>query len=329
MDDKQTIINNYKIAPLIELEDFKCPEGGQSFFLNGFDGKRLRVAIWNINSEEGTIILQSGRTEFIEKYYEVIEGFILRGYCVAAMDWRGQGLSERTSKNIRLGHIDNFEEYDKDLIKTLELYGALCPKPWIGFGHSMGGCLMASNFVENQKDYEGLILCAPMLAIQSRPSLRVIISALGSISSLGFKDFAIDKPSWDDEKGWLEEEFNDNFLTSDVYRFNRVYRLISKEHDLGVKGLSLGWIYEAVKRTNQFKDKNWGNNVEKPSLLLNATQDRLVSPTGNIQILSRFKNSHVENIDCRHEIFMESDQIRNRAWKKVDEFLGGLKLKIL
>tara|TARA_B100000482_G_scaffold192385_1_gene180344 strand:- start:336 stop:1310 length:975 start_codon:yes stop_codon:yes gene_type:complete len=324
VDDIETIINKYEKAPLIELEDFKCPGGGNAFFINGFDNKRLRVALWNINSDEGTIILQSGRTEFIEKYYEVIEGFISRGYCVAAMDWRGQGLSDRTCKNIRLGHIDSFEEYDKDLIKTLEVYNKICPKPWIGFGHSMGGCLMASNFVENQEIYKALILCAPMLSIQSRSSLRILVSVLGSVSSIGFKDFAINKPNWDHEQGWLEEEFNDNFLTSDQYRFNRVYRLISKEHALGVKGLSLGWIYEAIKRTNLFKDKKWGTLVEKPSLLLNATRDRLVSPSGNVQILSKFRNSHVENIDSRHEIFMESDPIRNKAWEKVDEFLGGL-----
>ena len=324
MDDKEIIINKYEKAPLIELEDFKCPEGAKGFFVKGFDDKKLRVALWNKNSEKGTIILQSGRTEFIEKYYEVIEGFISRGYCVAAMDWRGQGLSERTSKNIRLGHIDSFEEYDKDLIRTLELYKELCPKPWIGFGHSMGGCLMANNFVENEENYKALILCAPMLSIQTRPSLRIIVSAIGSISTIGFKDFAIDRPNWDDEKGWLEEEFNDNFLTSDKYRFDRVYRLICKESALGVKGLSLGWIYEAIKRTNKFKDKNWGTKVEKPSLLLNATQDRLVSPSGNVQILSRFKNSHLENIDSKHEIFMESDPIRNQAWEKVDEFLEGL-----
>ena len=119
MDDKQIIINKYEIAPLIELEDFKCPEGGQSFFVKGFDNKKLRIAIWNINSAKGTVILQSGRTEFIEKYYEVIEEFISRGYCVAAMDWRGQGLSERTSKNIRLGLIVYFEEYDKDMIRFI------------------------------------------------------------------------------------------------------------------------------------------------------------------------------------------------------------------
>ena len=100
--------------------------------------------------------------------------------------------------------------------------------------------------------------------------------------------------------------------------------MICKEPALGVKGLSLGWIYEAVKRTNKFKEKKWGANVESPILLLNATQDRLVSPSENVQILNRFKNSNIENIDSRHEIFMESDSIRNQAWEKVDEFLANL-----
>ena len=154
--------------------------------------------------------------------------------------------------------------------------------------------------------------------------IRDRIKTAGFISTLGFKDLTFNKPNWDDEKGWLEEEFKGNFLTSDHYRFDRVYRLICKEPALGVKGLSLGWIYEAVKRTNKFKEKEWGASVESPILLLNATQDRLVSPSENVQILNRFKNSNIENIDSRHEIFMESDSIRNQAWKKVDEFLANL-----
>ena len=324
MDDREIIINKFEKAPLIELDNFKCPEGGQGFFIKGFDRKKLRVALWNLNSDRGTIILQSGRTEFIEKYYEVIEEFIARGYCVAAMDWRGQGLSERTAKNIRLGHIDSFQEYDKDLIKTLELYQKLCPKPWIGFGHSMGGCLMASNFVENEKNYKALILCAPMISIQIKPFLEILIKAAGLLSSLGFKEMAFNKANWDEEKGWLEEEFKGNFLTSDKYRFERAYSLICKEHRLGVKGLSLSWIYEAVKRTNEFKNKKWGSDIEKPCLLLNATQDRLVSPDGNVRILRRFKNNQIENIESKHEIFMETDLIRSQAWESVDKFLTNL-----
>ena len=97
-----------KNAPLCELDDLSCP-GGEAFFFETDEKKKLRVAFWNLESTKGTIILQSGRTEFIEKYYEVISEFVSRDYAVAMMDWRGQGLSERIGGNLRLGHIDKFE----------------------------------------------------------------------------------------------------------------------------------------------------------------------------------------------------------------------------
>ena len=71
------------------------------------------------SEKKGTIILQSGRTEFIEKYYEVVSEFIERGYAVAMMDWRGQGLSSRIAKNTKIGHVDRFETYDNDFIKVM------------------------------------------------------------------------------------------------------------------------------------------------------------------------------------------------------------------
>ena len=81
-------------APLFETEN-SSSLGGESYFFMAHGKEKLRVAFWNLDSKKGTIILQSGRTEFIEKYYEVVAEFIERGYAVAMMDWRGQGLSSR------------------------------------------------------------------------------------------------------------------------------------------------------------------------------------------------------------------------------------------
>ena len=43
----------------------------------------------------GTCVLLNGQTEFIEKYFEVIDELRGRGFAVATMDWRGQGGSGR------------------------------------------------------------------------------------------------------------------------------------------------------------------------------------------------------------------------------------------
>lgn len=321
MDDKELFINKHESAPLFEIEDFPCPPSSKSFYFYSEDGKKLRVALWNLKSPKGTILLQSGRTEFIEKYYEVIEAFIKRGFCVALMDWRGQGLSERVNKNVRLGHIDSFKQYDRDLELTIEkIYAILCPKPWIGFGHSMGGCLMVSNLLNARNNYDAMILSAPMLSMKVNKLVGFVTKTIVSIFP-GIKEFPISKPTWDESKGWKEEEFNNNNLTNDKYRFERNFRLISKEPNLGVRGISIGWAYEAIKRTDHFKNVDWKKKISIPTLLLSAKDDNLVDTNMNEIFLSSIPNVYTVSIKGKHELFMEEDHIRKEAWRAVDVFL--------
>src|SRR5215831_11847947 len=85
-------------------------------FLDGAGG-RLRYACCNASgTPRGTILLLTGRGEFIEKYATEIAGELLgRGFAVLALDWRGQGLSDRLLADRDKGHIDNFTTYMADL----------------------------------------------------------------------------------------------------------------------------------------------------------------------------------------------------------------------
>ena len=49
----------------------------------------------------GVCVLLNGQTEFIEKYFEVIDELRGRGFAVATMDWRGQGGSTRMTEDSR------------------------------------------------------------------------------------------------------------------------------------------------------------------------------------------------------------------------------------
>src|SRR6201986_4234150 len=67
-------------------------------------------------AERGVCVLLNGQTEFIEKYFEVIDELRGRGFAVATMDWRGQGGSSRAlSDDSRKGYVGDFAEYDSDL----------------------------------------------------------------------------------------------------------------------------------------------------------------------------------------------------------------------
>ena len=310
-----------KDAPLYRIEEINCPKGKAYYFpLDSIN--QLRIAFWNLDSNKGTIILQSGRTEFIEKYYEVVSEFIERGFAVAMMDWRGQGLSSRIANNKRIGHIDKFETYDQDLVKVVnECFKSNCPEPFVGFGHSMGGCLMTSYFISTESILSKCILCAPMVSVRANAVSRRIVSLLGIFENFGLGAFPMQKPSWDDGSGWQEESFLENALTTDEDRFNKTFKFLNQFPDLGIRGITIGWLKHALIRTNAFKSLDWSSAIKKPLLLLDATNDKLVNSSLNKELLGQSYLTTIVSIESQHEIMMEKDEIRRKAWKAIDQFL--------
>ena len=311
-----------KDAPLYRIEEINCPKGKAYYFpLDSIN--ELRIAFWNLDSKKGTIILQSGRTEFIEKYYEVVFEFIERGFAVAMMDWRGQGLSSRKANNKRIGHIDKFETYDKDLVKVVnECFNSNCPEPFVGFGHSMGGCLMTSYFISSESILSKCILCAPMVSVRANAVSRRIVSLLGIFENFGLGAFPMQKPSWDDDSGWQEESFLENALTTDEERFSRTFKFLNQFPDLGIKGITVGWLKHALKRTNDFKSMDWSSAIKRPLLLLDATNDKLVNSSLNKELLGQSDLTTIVSLESQHEIMMEKDEIRKKAWEAIDQFLS-------
>jgi hypothetical protein len=55
-----------------------------------------------------------------------------------------------------------------------------------------------------------------------------IVNVLGLLEIFGFGSFPMQKPSWDEVSGWLEEPFKENALTTDEMRFNRSYEFLCK-----------------------------------------------------------------------------------------------------
>src|SRR5579883_2555537 len=78
-------------------------------------GVKLRAARFDADQAAGLCLLLNGQTEFIEKYFEVIDELLARGFSVVTFDWRGQGGSDRLLPDRRKAHIENFTAYDEDL----------------------------------------------------------------------------------------------------------------------------------------------------------------------------------------------------------------------
>src|SRR5438094_174091 len=90
-------------------------------FISTKSGARLRVASFPADGNiERACVLLNGQTEFIEKYFEVIDELRARRFHVVTMDWRGQGGSIRALSDPLKVHVSDFSEYDDDLASLLE-----------------------------------------------------------------------------------------------------------------------------------------------------------------------------------------------------------------
>lgn len=129
-------------APLTELPDAPAPTGGGGEWFEGEGGARLRAALFRPDGRpRGSVILSTGRTEAIEKYFEVVRDLQSRGFVVLVNEWRGQGLSHRDLPDRRKGHARGLDPFMADYRALLVAFEARLPKPWLAVGHSMGGCL--------------------------------------------------------------------------------------------------------------------------------------------------------------------------------------------
>src|SRR5438105_6829046 len=124
---------------LVSIPANPVPEGVVTGTLKTPDGVMLRFARWAPPpGRKGTVCLFPGRAEFIEKYFETVRDLRARGFAVAMLDWRGQGLSERALSDPLRGYVRSFDDYGVDLATFIhEVVLPDCPPPVFALAHSM------------------------------------------------------------------------------------------------------------------------------------------------------------------------------------------------
>ena len=311
---------NFKKAPYIELDDYKAPKGIKSYFVPMDDGIRLRVCHWINTSKEkkGTILLQQGHNEFIEKYYETIQELLDKNYSVIAFDWRGQGMSDHQIDDIHKAFIKDFERHDTDLKYILEeIIDKNFSKPLIGIGHSMGGCIMLSAFHDHPNRFSKGILSAPMLGFKNE---RFLITA-SSLMNFFKKDtdyLVGSKPNMG-----KETQFQDNDLTSDQKRYKRNIHLVRKCPNIRLWGVTNAFAKAVNKRLKTIRKSNWAEEIGLDLLIINNLKDRVVDSEKINSMEKRLKKSKIISFEkTEHEIFMEKTKYRKIMWKEIDIFLN-------
>lgn len=311
---------------LVSLPNNPVPGGAVIGALQSFDGTQLRYACWQATRgpRRGTICLFGGRGEYIEKYFEVIADLRRRGFAVAALDWRGQGGSERKLPDMRKGHVRDFSEYDRDLsafMKNIVLPD--CPPPYIAMAHSMGAHILLRNAILPGSWFDRMVLVAPMIAIHPERSkhsqlfVRVYseictLLGLGTRYILGGTSFAAEQ---------LPIEIG--LLTSDRERHARNKAVLDYAPELGLGSPTIFWLRAAYRSMAVMQNPDFPHAIRVPCLVFGAGKDRIVDTRVIEDFGVRLKvGSQILLPGANHEILQETDSIRQKFWAAFDAYLG-------
>jgi lysophospholipase len=289
-------------------------------------GTRLRAARFAPDPAarpRGVCVLLNGQTEFIEKYFEVIDELRGRGFAVATMDWRGQGASDRFTIDHRKSFIRDFHDYDEDLAT---LYHWLV-QPMLGAGekpvalaHSMGGHNLLRHLVRRPESFAAAALCAPMIRVSWRGQqewlVRLITAAQMRLRNGAGWVWGMEK------RDPLNVTFQTQMVTSDAARFARTQALLRDDPDIRMAGATWGWLAAAMTSMDWLSAPGRPESITTPLLLVGAGQDRICRTPATRAFAARLPHGeYLEIAGAGHEILMEQDVYRRPFWEAFDRFM--------
>ncbi|WP_199257970.1 alpha/beta fold hydrolase [Paracoccus binzhouensis] len=303
-----------KPAPFNTLPGDPLPTA-RAFWLRADDGVRLRVAHWPAGGAEGTVLLFPGRTEYVEKYAETAAELNAAGLEVLAIDWRGQGLSDRLQADLRPGHVGSFADYQRDVVELVVAAQELdLPRPWHLLAHSMGGAIGLAA-LEAGLPVDSAAFSAPMWGIALRGLPEWLVLGLVTILCRLGRSGRPAPRSGGEESFVLLDPFRDNLLTHDGRRWGRLVAEAAAWRDISVGGASNGWLREAILECRRMAALP---SPALPALIALGDGERIVSaPAIRARAVGWPGATLLELAECRHEPMMERDPVRARFLEAV------------
>jgi alpha-beta hydrolase superfamily lysophospholipase len=252
---------------------------------------------WRVASPRATVMVAHGVNEHLGRYGGVVEVLTGAGFSVVGHDHRGHGRSDG-----RRGHVDDFDDYARDLVAHVERERGLAPDGKVVLlGHSMGGLIAARAALlaqghSAQDQLAALVLSAPALAVGHRLpgwQKRVVLMVARFFGRLPTPP---GKPGSLSRDPAVEEAFGRDPLNNLERTRLRLARQISLGGD------------DALARAGELR---------LPLLVMHGTADTITDPAGSAELVARAASADKELKlwpDNRHEILNDLDKTEVLAY---------------
>jgi lysophospholipase len=296
------------------------PQATESVW-NATDGWQIRRIDWKGGTPpRGSLLFLPGRGDHYEKYLETLDYFAQQGWCVTAVDWRGQGCSGRLLADPHVGHVDDFSTWIADLRRFWSLWQTSTPAPHVLVAHSMGGHLAMRALVEGAVDPVAVALSAPMLGISSMGLPQSWYHALTNfLLSLGNPNRAAWKEG---EKPGSPLSMRRKILTHDKDRYDDELYWWDARPDVKLGPPSWHWVERAIASTRLLSEPGRLEKITIPVLLMATTADKLVDTKRIISDSRRLPHSELLlfGSEAAHELLREADPVRDRCLDAINRF---------
>lgn len=284
------------------------------------DGHSLRYSYQKLPDSRAAVIVVNGRTEYIEKYIEVLRDLQMDSMSFVIYDHSGQGDSGRLLADTEKGHIDTFDTYINDLQLVVQtsrdIFGSI---PIHLLCHSMGGTIAWLHYAEHPGTVDSLILSAPMFSIETGIGIPLfMVESIARIcckNGMGNRYVATTGPFDHDMP------FDDNELTADPNRFAFNLHLANSIPFAPIGGPTYCWLSEAFTAMRRTKKVN--GSIDCPVYFLAGSEDRVVGLDIIEQMSLAVNGKYSVYEHARHELLMEVTETRNQVLNVVrDAFRG-------
>jgi lysophospholipase len=308
---------------LVSIPANPVPDNFVTDYLKTRDGIAIRYARWQPPAgRRGTVCIFQGRGEWIEKYFETVRDLRARGFAVATIDWRGQGLSDRMLSDRRKGYVRSFADYDTDLETFMhEVVLPDCPPPLFALGHSTGATILIRAAYRGHRWFDRMVLIAPLIGLAGAGATPTAGTIVRVLRLTGFGSMYVPGAT---AAATETRPFATNIVTSDPVRYARNAAVLEAEPMLAIGRPTVAWVDAAFRAMRTMGERSYPARIRQPILIISAGLDVVVSNAAIEEFATYLRTgSHLEVVGSKHELLMEQDRYRSQFWAAFDAFVPG------